>query len=233
MKDCNWRARSLRLAMTRAHSLSYSHSTPDSLTSSNLSCTMQWSLSLSTSSSSSCLERPELPATSVILVQAGHQALHLPLLHMSCNAFADKHELLQVCYRPEQNDGWGGHDMSIVLLNNATIFSSSEENAKRVVMTADSSLKNPTIAPLIHLQSFSRFGKKVLSAYWVLHTEMYIMLQQYLEAMHIFSYDAKNKRGMRKRSSEGRLKKLVRSSALLLGIRRRLCSPQPLSFNSC
>lgn len=58
-----------------------------------------------------------------------------------------------------------GRDLDPVHLDDATLFSSSEEDVRLPVMAADSCIRNGTPSVLLHAQSFNNFAKKVLSAY--------------------------------------------------------------------
>lgn len=61
------------------------------------------------------------------------------------------------------------HDLCLVHFEDPTFFSSSKEDARLLVMSADSHINNLNLCASSRAQSFFRFGMKVLSAYGDLH----------------------------------------------------------------
>lgn len=135
----------------------------------------------------------------------------------------------------QKNQSGCGHSLGLVHLDDVTLSLSNGEDARLLVMAADSQIHKPTLLSSFHVQFFSNLRKKVPSAYRHLHIcvnrkekldaaepsyfnevlffrlrnrgtrmcQRLAVLQRYLDALNMFSFNAKGKKRLWKRGNKG------------------------------
>lgn len=109
------------------------------------------------------------PLYSVVgAVHPGRQTLHFLSLHLRCRALSDKRDVIRSSTEQFKR-GREAHDLNLIHIDDAIIFSSNEVNDSPLVKTVDHFIKNLNLSASIHARSLYSSERKKLSAYRDLH----------------------------------------------------------------